>query len=174
MLSSKTRISGRAVFLLVIIGIALIATPQFTAEKGGINSRADDGCYCHTPSDATSITITGLPDLFNASTEYNLTITVANDAITGDANQGGFRLIVNQGTLVYDEDKIQNILDTNVDLKNSIFFAFFTRESLLQYFGNVTNNVTSNNIYVINVGYVFCTQVGYTLYLSWHGVSRIE
>ena len=68
MLSSKTRISGRAVFLLVIIGIALIATPQFTAEKGGINSRADDGCYCHTPSDATSITITGLPDLFNAST----------------------------------------------------------------------------------------------------------
>ena len=47
-------------------------------------------------------------------------------------------------------EKIQNILDTNVDLKNSIFFAFFTRESLLQYFGNVTNNVTSNNIYVIN------------------------
>ena len=109
MLSSKNRISGRAVFLLAIIGVALIAAPQFTAEKGGIDSRADDGCYCHTSSDSTSTTITGLPDSFNASTEYNLTITVVNDEIKGDANQGGFRLIVNQGTMVYDEDKIQNM-----------------------------------------------------------------
>ena len=109
MLLSKTRISGRAVFLLAIIGIALIAPPQFTAEKGGIDSRADDGCYCHTASDATSVTIIGLPDSFNASTEYNLTISVVNDEIIGDANQGGFRLTVNQGTIVYDDAKIQTL-----------------------------------------------------------------
>jgi len=46
--------------------------------------------------------------------------------------------------------KIQNLLQSNEDLKNSIFFAHLTRESLLHYFENVANNVTSDNIYVIN------------------------
>jgi len=47
-------------------------------------------------------------------------------------------------------NKIQNLLQSNEDLKNSIFFAHLTRESLMHYFENVANNVTSNNIYVIN------------------------
>ncbi|MCS5537134.1 MAG: hypothetical protein NZ770_03420, partial [Candidatus Poseidoniaceae archaeon] len=97
----------RAILLLAIIGIALIATPQFQATPGGIGSTADDsGCFCHTKESGTEVSISGLPDTFNASAVYNLTITVSNSDIPGaseTANMGGFRLLINGGTLDFDQ-----------------------------------------------------------------------
>ena len=101
----------RATILLALIAIALIATPQFHASPGGIGSSADDGgCFCHTQDSGTQSTISGLPDSFNASAVYNLTITVTNSEIAGaseTANMGGFRLLITGGTLDFDQTLIQ-------------------------------------------------------------------
>ena len=98
----------RAMLVLALIGLALVLTPQFSAEKDGIGDAADDGCLCHTKSSATTVSISGLPETFNASQEYNLTITVENEDIAPiGENQGGFRLIIDGGSLTYDDSIIQ-------------------------------------------------------------------
>jgi len=101
----------KPILLLAIIAIALIVTPQFQASPGGIGSTSDDsGCFCHTEDSGTEVSISGLPDTFNASAIYNLTITISNSDIAGateNANMGGFRLLIDGGTLDFDQTLVQ-------------------------------------------------------------------
>lgn len=90
--------------LLALTLAVLLLAPAMSAQKVGIGGAAvDNGCVCHSPSvssDAT-VTVTGLPDTWNASTTYSLTITVDGTAST-DATvaNGGFNFRASKGTIV--------------------------------------------------------------------------
>ena len=72
----------RAIALLGVVLVALMAAPQFTAAPGGIGSAGDQGCSCHGGASAdTSVFVVGLPYTYNASETYTLTVTVVNDVM---------------------------------------------------------------------------------------------
>ena len=74
-------IKKRSFAVLVVLAVALFSIPEFGAAPGGIGTGGDEGCICHnagTPSSDTVVTLSGLPDTFNASTEYPLVLTVEN------------------------------------------------------------------------------------------------
>ena len=94
----------RAIAILSIILISLVAIPTYTAMPGGIGSAAENGCTCHGGSSSnTQVLVDGLPGVFNASETYSFTVTVVNDDLTraGDDNgrMGGFRISSNGGTI---------------------------------------------------------------------------
>lgn len=73
---------------------------QIEAFPSGIDSRADNGCLCHGGSDdSTEVTLTGLPDQYNSSQEYNVTLTIVSP-VEANSIQGGFRIILSHGELV--------------------------------------------------------------------------
>ena len=72
----------RTISLLSIMLISLFMVPQLDAAPGGINSIGDNGCSCHGgPSSDTSVTVTGLPEVYNSSESYLFTVTVTNDVM---------------------------------------------------------------------------------------------
>ena len=89
----------RITAVLAILLLALVTAPGFEARQAGIGSQGDNGCACHgSATSATVITIDGLPETFNASEEYEFTMTITNDDVVGTADQsGGFRVYVVDG-----------------------------------------------------------------------------
>ena len=60
------------------------------------------GCSCHgtTPSDSVTASIEGLPDSYNYSEEYELTLSfLGGPSNPNNINQGGFNLWASHGTL---------------------------------------------------------------------------
>ena len=99
-----------AIGILGLILLSMFAIPQFTAAPGGIGNIGDNGCSCHgSPSADTTVTVTGLPEQFNASETYPFTVTVTNDAMTlwadgieedgWNTRAGGFRILASKGTV---------------------------------------------------------------------------
>ena len=85
--------------------------PQLDAAPGGIDDW-DNGCSCHGgPSSDTSVTVTGLPEIYNSSESYPFTVTVTNDVMelhNGGSEEGadpwngragGFRILASKGTV---------------------------------------------------------------------------
>ncbi len=71
----------------------------FSSNSGGITGKSQSGCGgpgCHTGSNNTTMTVTGIPGAgFVAGTTYTLTLTVSNPSKA----QAGFDLSVDLGTL---------------------------------------------------------------------------
>ena len=87
----------KRVIALVIL-LSLIGQSQ--ALPSGIGDRANDGCLCHGGSDDTTIVnLSGLPEAYNSSVEYNLTLTIESPVELNEV-QGGFRVIISQGELI--------------------------------------------------------------------------
>ena len=77
-------------FFLVLIG-------QSYAYPTGVDDRANDGCLCHGGSDDTTIvTLVGLPEVYNSSQHYNVTLTIESPVEMNEV-QGGFRILISQG-----------------------------------------------------------------------------
>jgi len=117
----------KAILILAIFGVSILLAPQFQASPGGIGSSVDDsGCFCHTEDKGTEVSIIGLPDSFNASTEYTLTLSVSNPNIPGaseNSNMGGFRLIIDGGTLSGFDQTLIQVMDgglTHTELGNDL------------------------------------------------------
>lgn len=93
--------------LLGVLGLFLMS-PAVTGSPYGLGSEANEGCLCHTPVDSTGIQLTGLPDTYEANTTYPLTLTVTSDVPQREnESQGGFRMMVSNGTLSYNDSEIQ-------------------------------------------------------------------
>ena len=110
----------RAVAILGVMLIALMAAPQFTAAPGGIGSAGDQGCSCHGGASAdTSVLVDGLPETYNASETYTFTVTVVNDVMEiyddgGDewnGRAGGFRILVTHGSVTAVPDTLSQVMD---------------------------------------------------------------
>ena len=106
----------RAIVLLGLVMVSLIAIPSYTAMPGGIGSQADGGCSCHGgPSSSTQVLVDGLPAVFNASEIYSFTVTVVNDdlarAADNNGRMGGFRIMSNGGTISSIPDTFSQEID---------------------------------------------------------------
>jgi len=100
-LMNKNKI--RVISLLVVIFIALAATPQMTSFPTGVNrTNGTTGCACHSGgAGTTTVIVDGMPDSFVGGTSYELNITISNPDIAGgelSSNMGGFRLFATDGT----------------------------------------------------------------------------
>lgn len=85
---------------VIALAILLSLIGQSQALPNGIGDRANDGCLCHGGSDDTTIiNLSGLPETYNSSVEYNLTLTIESPVELSDV-QGGFRVIISQGELI--------------------------------------------------------------------------
>ena len=105
----------RILALTIVLSTLLAVAPQFSAQPQGIGSQGDPGCGCHGAANtATIVTLDGLPEQFNVSETYDLTLTVRNDGIPGGAeapNMGGFRILVENGDLpVPVDDSLAQVL----------------------------------------------------------------
>ena len=84
-----------AIILLFLVG-------QSHALPNGIGDRADDGCLCHGGADeGTSVSLVGLPEVYNSSMQYNITLTIESGVETNEV-QGGFRILISEGEIVGD------------------------------------------------------------------------
>ena len=89
----------RRVLALLFI---LVSVGQSYALPTGVDDRGDDGCLCHGGSDeSTVVTLSGLPEMYNSSQEYNVTLSIESPVDMNEV-QGGFRILISQGELVGD------------------------------------------------------------------------
>ena len=106
--------SGRGVILAAFILFAITITPLSTSFPSGVEDIGDQGCLCHGESkEQTSISLSGLPEKFEANTTYNLTLTVINKLISENVGEpyGGFRMTVSKGTIVFENSNQTQYLD---------------------------------------------------------------
>ena len=85
---------------VIVLAVLLSLIGQSQALPDGIGDRADDGCLCHGGSDDTTIVnLSGLPEIYNTSMQYNLTLTIQSPVELNDV-QGGFRVVISHGELI--------------------------------------------------------------------------
>ena len=87
----------RHAVLAVALLIAVMLGPVSVASPNGVGEQGDNGCLCHGgPSLDEAIHLHGWPTTYEAGTAYTLHM---NASTSVDGN-GGFRLVVNGGTLL--------------------------------------------------------------------------
>jgi len=94
----------------VVIGLLLCMgfVPSTPASPEGVGQEGNQGCQCHAEDAGLGITLSGLPEKYKANTTYPLTLTLTSGIEPAtNASQGGFRLVVTNGTLVFDTDEAQ-------------------------------------------------------------------
>ena len=99
---------GRVLILVVVITLLLIPVNSVDSFPNGVGSIGNDGCLCHGEGNsATKITIDGIPTKFESNQSYNLTLTLENEEIepAKAEAQGGFRIILDGGSLNFTEEK---------------------------------------------------------------------
>lgn len=84
---------------LVILLILVTLIGQTQARPNGIDSTGNNGCVCHgAADDSTSVNLEGLPEIYNTSATYQLTLSIDSE-VEANNPQGGFRIIVSHGIL---------------------------------------------------------------------------
>ena len=104
------RAVSRRLALISLMAIAMIVVPAVTSLPSGISGVKDTGCNCHGTEADPSVTasISGLPESYNASETYNVTVSfTGGPAIDGNANLGGFNLWASGGTLATQDSSTQ-------------------------------------------------------------------
>ena len=102
----------RARILVLICLLLLVPLDSADSFPNGVNSVGDNGCSCHGASNnETEIMLEGLPDRFESNTTYSLTLNISNQAILASEGsaQGGFRIIIDGGTLDFSSEQGQQI-----------------------------------------------------------------
>lgn len=93
--------------MLALVILALLF-PLATSAPSGIGTSADEGCLCHGERNSeTSIVVTGLPDFYESNTTYNFSIELTSENIPMESGKaaGGFRLLISQGIISFDEEE---------------------------------------------------------------------
>jgi hypothetical protein len=100
----------RRIRVLAMLATVLFCSTWAAGSPNGLGSEANEGCLCHSEDPATSVLFNGLPDAFESNTTYRLTLTLSSpiEAVDG-LHQGGFRLLLNDGTLVVNETNVQSL-----------------------------------------------------------------
>lgn len=93
--------------------LAMMASTWAVASPNGLGAEANEGCLCHTPDTSTSIEVAGLPESFVSNQTYNLTLIVTSsiDPVE-NRSQGGFRLLVDEGEIVLNNDSAVQELES--------------------------------------------------------------
>ena len=97
---------------LLVVGLvfALWSNQSVVASPNGLGAEANEGCLCHTPEAGTEVKLSGLPEAYEASTVYALTLEVISSIKAVDnRSQGGFRMLVSEGDVAYQADTVQTL-----------------------------------------------------------------
>ena len=109
--SKRTRFAVLILFFLA----ASITAPSAQSLPAGISGVKDSGCNCHgaTPSSSVVASIDGLPESYNYSQSYEITVSFEGGPSAEDnINQGGFHLWVSDGELAANDGTVQ-VFDPN-------------------------------------------------------------
>tara|TARA_B110001452_G_C15212631_1_gene420582 strand:- start:1065 stop:1799 length:735 start_codon:yes stop_codon:yes gene_type:complete len=87
--------------LLLFSSLGLSSSQSFPIGVGG---SANDGCTCHGgSSNSTETSLIGLPVSFESNQTFEVTLVIESSiALQLNASQGGFRLLVSGGTVVFE------------------------------------------------------------------------
>lgn len=98
-------------WLATLVFLATVSASHWAvAAPSGLGAEANEGCLCHTPDSTTNVVLSGLPDAYEANTGYELVLTVMSSIEAEEnASQGGFRLLISNGTLVVNDSSIQEL-----------------------------------------------------------------
>lgn len=89
---------------------ALLFLPLVSSSPYGVGSEANEGCLCHTPMEETKLSLDGLPAEYEANTTYGMSLSISSP-VDGEVNksQGGFRITVSNGTLLFNDAEAQEM-----------------------------------------------------------------
>ena len=94
---------SRFAVLVLFFVAATLAAPSAQSRPGGASGSGVilQGCICHgAASDSVVASIDGLPESYNYSEEYEITVSFqGGPSQEGNVNQGGFHLWASEGTL---------------------------------------------------------------------------
>jgi len=97
---------------VVLLGLALclVAAPTMPASPHGVGDEGNQGCQCHAEDPSLNVQLTGLPEAYSMNTTYNLTLLMEGDVpIQENRSQGGFRMVVTNGTLHFNDTEAQEM-----------------------------------------------------------------
>ena len=99
---------GRRTAALVGFSILVLLANVAVAVPSGIGQEGNEGCLCHAPESTTKVLLSGLPEAYESNTTYDLTVTVESPVPIDEENhQGGFRMLISNGTLEGNSTEIQ-------------------------------------------------------------------
>ena len=94
---------SRRLVLISLLAMAIIVVPAVTSLPTGTSGVKDTGCNCHGTEESPSVTasISGLPEAYNASATYAVTVSfTGGPSVDGNMNLGGFNLWTSEGPQV--------------------------------------------------------------------------
>ena len=99
----KDSVLSRRLVVVAILAMAMVILPSVTSLPTGVDyGLVQDGCNCHSSaaSDSVTASIDGVPESYNKSETYTLTVSFTGGPGTeGNENVGGFNLWTSAGTL---------------------------------------------------------------------------
>jgi len=99
---------GRRTGALVGVSLLVLLSSVTVAVPSGIGQEGNEGCLCHAQEPSTKVLLSGLPDRYESNTTYSLMLTVDSPVpVDEDHHQGGFRLLVSNGTLEGNSTELQ-------------------------------------------------------------------
>ena len=95
---------SRSMVAFLLISIAMVVSPAVNSLPTGVNydQISAGGCNCHAaaPNAAVMVTLDGLPEEYNMSETYQVTISfTGGPSAEGNANLGGFNLWASGGEI---------------------------------------------------------------------------
>ncbi len=107
---ARNVVASRCLVVFSILALAMVIAPAVTSLPTGISGIKDSGCNCHgtDPSDSVVPFIGGLPESYNASETYTVTVSFTGGPGTeGNANLGGFNLWASAGTFTVSDSDVR-------------------------------------------------------------------
>ena len=108
---NKEKIASRTLVIFVVLLLGMVAVPSATSLPTGVAGVKDSGCNCHgaVVSDSVVPILDGLPEIYNYSEVYTLTIGfTGGPADPSNINQGGFNLWVSDGEITPSDASVQS------------------------------------------------------------------
>ena len=92
---------------LLVLLLSLAIMSQVEAVPTGVGDIGDNGCVCHGAySEETKVNLSGLPDVYNSTQSYNLTLTIES-SLEANGPQGGFRILISHGEITGDAQELE-------------------------------------------------------------------
>ena len=108
---NKEKMASRTLVIFVVLLMGMVAVPSATSLPTGVAGVKDSGCNCHgaVVSDSVVPILEGLPETYNYSEVYTLTIGfTGGPADPSNINQGGFNLWVSDGEIAPSDASVQS------------------------------------------------------------------
>ncbi|MBT5454470.1 MAG: hypothetical protein HOI79_06650 [Euryarchaeota archaeon] len=97
----------------------LLMFPSVSSVPSGVGVEGNEGCLCHSRMESTTVNLIGLPVEYGANTTYDVQLLINSPVeVVEEQSQGGFRITVSNGTMVFNESEAQ-FLDNGWTHKNN-------------------------------------------------------